>query len=705
MHPWIEVDGRRWCLPCGSYQVRRAGKWADALVGPWPGYNRTRGGCGMAGLGDDEIGQWFGPAPKKVYVPGQPSARAAATPRGPVALPPVPASTWVLPEGDDAYPSLEGEGCIAIDLETRDPELLAKGPGEFRPGCVIAGVAVGTQAGFRQYYPIGHEVGPNLDASHVLAWLATQLALPVPKIGANILYDLGYLARAGVPVVGPFYDVQVAEPLLDENRLTYSLESLAQKYLGTGKVASEMERWLVAAYGKDKWKSNIWRAPPAVVGPYAIGDVDLPLRIFDKQTQALEDQGLWGLFILESKLIPMLLAMRQRGVPVNVAGAEELYDKLKGLQEGAVAAVLAATGVRPELWAAESLAKVFDAVGVKYPRTERGAPSFRKEWLGQQAHPVAGMIREARELDKLRESFVKGVVIDSNIAGRIHCQFNQLRSDDSGTVSGRFSSSHPNLQQIPIRSKYGGAIRALFVAEHGEQWWKFDWSQVEYRILVHYAAKRGLPGAQDAVDRYNNDPETDFHKVVAELTGLPRSNAKNLNFGMAYGQGVDLLCHNLGVDRAEGERIIGQYHTRAPYIRKLAQQCTQWVNKHGEIKTLGGRVRRFDLWETGGVVSRTEMRDSKRANTHKALNALIQGSAADIMKTAMVQLWESGVCDVLGAPHLTVHDELDGSLPPSAGATEALGEVRRVMEGCVKLLVPLRADGGTGVTWTTTEEA
>lgn len=636
-------------------------------------------------------------------------------------LPAIPDTSWIMPND---FPCLRGQGIIAIDIETYDPDLLEKGPGAQRGG-YIAGVAVGTEAGFRAYYPIQHAMGANLPREQVLDWLSAQLTLPVPKLGANILYDLDFLTTAGVKVVGPFYDVQVAEPLIDENRLTYALESLAQKYLDRGKEETVMLAWLHKAFGNDEEniKGNIWRAPASIVGPYAEADVDLPLKIFIKQKRELESLKLWDLFLLESKLIPLLLAMRQRGVRVNLARAEEMYDSLTKQQASITEKITQLTGFNDvDLWAAQSLAGIFDKLNIQYPRTPKtGAPSFRREWLEQHTHPITNLIRDARKYDKLRETFVKGYIMDGHINGRIHCQFHQLRTDKNGTVSGRFSSSHPNLQNIPVRDETGKLIRSIFIPEEGQTWWKFDWSQIEYRLIAHYAASvriagNNLAGAADVVDRYQNDPDVDYHQLIADLTGLSRYNAKTLNFGLAYGQGVWLLCHNLGVEYEEGERIIREYHERAPFIRPLLRIAMKRVEQEGYLTTLLGRHRRFNLWERSHWDPLKRKKETmyfasytpgaKRAFTHKALNALIQGSAADIMKLAMVKIWESGVCDVLGAPHLTVHDELCGSFEENAKpAKEALDTVKDLMQTCVRLLVPLRADGSVGLSWGQVGEA
>jgi DNA polymerase I-like protein with 3'-5' exonuclease and polymerase domains len=628
--------------------------------------------------------------------PGAPAAdRCTAVPKASLQL---PETDWKLPT---EFPDLSGQGLIAFDVETYDPDLSTRGPGAQRDGRLV-GLAIGTEAGFRKYYPIGHETGPNLPREQVLDWARRELGRPGPKVGANLLYDLDFLAAAGVPVKGPFYDIQIAEPLLDENRLSYSLESLAHEYLHEGKHENILSQWLIAMFGKNiDIKASIWRAPAQIVGPYAESDVDLPLRIFAKQKPKLKEQALWDLFILESKLIPMLLAMRQRGVRVDLERAQRLYDDLEQRQALVIEEIKRAAGLAVDIWAAESIAKVFDQAGESYERTKKTrAPSFRREWLESCSLPAAKLLVEARRLDKFKGTFVKGYVLDGHTNGRIHCQFHQLRGDENGTVSGRFSSSHPNLQNVSIRDEeLGPAMRSLFLPDEGQLFWSFDWSQIEFRLAVHYAALMNLPGAQEVVEQYKQDDSTDYHEVVARLTGLPRNLAKNMNYGMVYGMGAPKLCNHLNVALAEGRKLLAEYHHNVPFIKPLANALTKQANMTGEIITLAGRHRRFNMWGKDGKYAAEEFPGAKRAFTHKALNALLQGSAADIMKIGMVQIWESGVCDVLGAPHLTVHDELDGSLPPGKIAKEALAEVCNIMQSCAALLVPLKADGGIGNNW------
>ncbi len=639
---------------------------------------------------------------------------AAKAGRGVRIIPPVPETNWVMPT---EFPDLRGQGAISIDVETYDPDLKTKGPGCNRGG-YICGIGVGTEAGHREYYPVAHQGYQNLDKAQVLGWLNDQLSTDQPKVGARLIYDREFLEAEGVKVRGPFRDIQVAEPLLDETQLSYSLENIAQRRLGEGKRDETMARWLTAAYGADNIKANIYRAPPQVVAPYGISDIDLPLRIFIDQKRELEDQKLWPLFELESKLTTLLLKMRQRGVRVNINKAEHLRDVLGVKYDTAMAKIKHITGHEPDIWASDSLAKMFDDAGVSYEYTAHGKPSFRKEWLEKHHWEVAKLVVEARRMAKFKGTFVEGYILEGNTNGRIYTQFHQLRGEQGGTVSGRFSSSLPNLQNLPIRDpELGPLIRAIFEAEMGQQWWKIDWSQIEFRLAVHYAALLNLRGSQAVVDQYLTDPTTDYHRVTSILTGLPRASAKNINFAIVYGLGLPALCDQLGISLDAGDDILYQYHSKLPFVKPLYNTAQNQARDTGRIKTIGGRLRRFNTWQKGNSYFReSEMLEYdeltyaadgrpivklgwQRAFVHKALNALLQGSAADIMKTAMVQILESGVLDELGAPHLTVHDELDGSLPDTPAAAEALEELRRIMETCVQLEIPLLADLTVAENW------
>jgi len=643
--------------------------------------------------------------------------------------PPIPSDCNWRPRD---FPRLDGAKELIIDIETYDPDLITTGPGCRRDGYIV-GIAVATEDD-SWYFPMDHErqydpSGFNLPREIVLRWAKRELCRPgIPKIGTNFMYDLDFLWEAGIEVPGPYLDVQVAEPLIDENAFSYSLDNLANKYLGEGKRSDALYEWLSLAYGgaatsKGQGK-NIYRAPPEMVGHYALGDVEQPRAILAKQRKIIDNDGLSDIFDIETRLAPLLLAMRRRGVAVDVAAANSLDDRL--MEEATrQRRILESNGIDP--WSGETIARWCDKNALVYRKTPKGAPSFRSAWLENHQHEMMQMIHQVRRLEKHAGTFVEGTVLGNQIGGRIHCQFNQLRGDEYGTVSGRFSSSNPNLQNIPARDdELGPLIRSLFIPDEGEEWRSDDWSQIEFRLLVNYG--KG-PSAERTRQRYRDDPSTDFHIYTADLTGIDRKPAKNINFGLVYGMGEKTMAANLGRTMEEVAPMFKTYHAEFPFIKELYNECDRMAKRRGWIRTILGRKRRWETWQPNdwalcqettakneeeamrlwGPGSDPENRTRedgtiasagiRRAHTHKALNSLLQGGAADIMKKAMVDIWEAGISDVLGAPLLTVHDELNWSVPRSSQADEAHKESVRIMETCVPLRLPLSATSGRGANW------
>lgn len=611
-----------------------------------------------------------------------------------------------------AYRSFRGRPRIALDIETLDPDLRQRGPAVYRAEGKVVGIAIAYAADDAVYYPIGHETGPNVpDAEAVLAELRRDAAdFRGELVGANLLYDLDWL-RARHQIVFPLakiHDVQLAEPLIDENRRTYRLDSLAREYLGVTKTTDTLTRLYGPAY-----IAHMHLVHPQHAGEYAEDDATLAWRVLDAQTPKLAADGLAELYDLECALLPLLLDMRHHGVRIDVAAAETAERQIVAERDALVRQISAAAGREIGIWAADSVAAAFDAASVPYPRTPTGRPSFTRDFLATHASPLARQIAHARVADKIAGTFLRGHLLGSVVDGRIHGQFHPLRSDDGGTVTGRFSSSQPNMQNIPARHDvYGPLLRSMFVPEDGMQWGSLDWSQIEYRLLVHYAHRTRGIAADDAVAAYRDVASTDFHALAAEITGVSRQEAKHINFGIAYGMGVPRLASILGLSEAAAERMLGVFHARAPFVRGLYASCSRRAAQAGVIRTLLGRRRRFRDYEVTWPGSRQYVPEDelararrehpgarvRRAGTHKALNALLQGSAADIMKLAMRQMWDAGVFQVV-VPHLTVHDELGVSVPDTAEGAEAFAEMRRIMETCVALEVPLRADGALGANW------
>jgi DNA polymerase I-like protein with 3'-5' exonuclease and polymerase domains len=634
------------------------------------------------------------------------------------------------------FPDLSAADMIAVDLETRDDELMQKGPGVRRGGYIL-GVALATGDGYGEYYPFGHDSGQQLDRDVVLKYCREQLGRKdQPKVGANILYDLDYLAEAGVKAEGPFYDVQVAEPLLDENRIFYNLDSLGEQYLGEGKEDTGLEEWCedhgIKTTKTNKPQAHLWKMPADVVSPYAIGDVDRTIRVIRRQLPLIEAQGLRPVFDLETSLIPCLLDMRRQGVRVNVEAVAKTANKFRGEEELYLSQMRKMVGFEVDIWAADSIAKAFDKLKLKYPRTPKSdKPSFTRPWLERHGHPFAQLLLELRKLDKFCGTFLEGQILGTVLGDRIHTQFNQLRGTDYGTVTGRFSSSMPNLQFIPNRDPVLGPLcRSFFLPEVGMDWGRADYSQVEIRILAHYGMGRG---SADLVDAYNNDRSLDYHQWCANKAKITRKAAKAINFGIIYGMGVDKLCHELGLERKEGEVFLKEYHAELPFLKNTIRMAARTAEGRGYVKTLLNRRRRFDTWEArdwklarspGAFTSRDKQEvidwvlqqrkeikalgvsekaplpypGARRAGTYKAFNAVDQGTAADIMKKSMADCYKAGIFDVCPA-HLTVHDEIDVSVPKTKVAREAFKEMKRLMEAVIKLKVPLTVDASLGKNW------
>lgn len=622
-------------------------------------------------------------------------------------LAPIPDTGWRAPTH---FPSLSAAARIAIDLETYDPNLKESGPGVRRDGYIV-GVAIGTDDGFRAYYPVAHEVGKehNLSKESVFAWLRDELGRErQPKVGANILYDVDYLAHAGVPVAGRLLDVQIAEPLIDENLMSYSLESLARRYLGEGKVEEDLYRWCSVSYGGDATRAaqagNIWRAPPQLVGPYAEGDVDLPLRILEKQEKIIAQQDLHAVWDLETRLLPLLLAMRQRGVRVDLEAAQRAHETLT---RRITALTRDLGGI--DVYSRSDLERYCQKERIEYPKTAAGNASFTSAFLESAHDRRLQKVVEVRKLTKCRDVFIQGYILDKHIGGRIHAQFHPLRSDDGGAVSGRFSSSDPNLQNIPNRDpELGPLVRSMFIADDGDsEWARFDQSQIEFRFLTHYGTG---DGAEEVRQQYRDDPTIDFHDMTADLCSIDRKPAKSINFGLVYGMGEKTMAANLDRPLEDVKPIFEQYHGRLPFVRQTYDAVARAAERRGYIRTILGRRRRFNLWEDKRWSADKTYYQSKeeaeaalgrgrarRAQTNKALNALLQGGAADQMKKAMVDIWESGICSVIGAPGITVHDELDWSVPK--GCEKELLEVKKMMEDAVPLRVPVVTEWGRGANW------
>ena len=610
-------------------------------------------------------------------------------------------SDWTPPE---TIPDLSQYDTIAIDLETRDENLLKLGPGWCRKDGHIIGVAVAA-GDSSWYFPVAHTVG-NMPKRVIYQWL-TDLCKDTTKtfVFHNALYDLGWLRAEGIEVKGKIRDTMVAAPLLNENRRYYNLNSLAGDYLGTYKD-EKMLKSAAEEFGVDP-KSGMWRLPPRYVGAYAEHDATMTLRLWNELRKQITKEECSGIFDLETRLTPLLLDMKTKGVRVDIPKAEQVKKELIALEKKLLDDIAADTKVHLEPWVATSVAKVFDAVGLSYSRTEKSrAPAFTKQFLANHSHPIAKKIIKIREVNKANTTFID-TILEHSHNGRIHCDFHPLRSDGGGTVTGRFSSSNPNLQQIPARDPYiKKIIRGLFIPEEGCKWGSFDYASQEPRWLVHYCATlTGIdrhPQIDDVVALYKKG-QADFHQIVADIAGIPRKQAKTVNLGLMYGMGKGKLANILDLSMEDATALLEKYNNKVPFLKSVSEKAMRRAADSGIIRTWLGRKCRFNMYEPisyqyNKALPMKEAIDEyggkgriRRAFTYKALNRLIQGSSADQTKKAMVDCFDIGL-----SPMLTVHDELCFNIENN----KQIEQIKEIMSNCIpELKIPFEVDAEMGTNW------
>ena len=639
----------------------------------------------------------------------------------------IPTTEWVAPT---EFPDLRKANEIAIDLETRDPDLKKLGSGAITGNGEVVGIAVAVD-GWKGYYPIAHGEGPNMDRKKVLDWFKDVCASPATKLFHNAMYDVCWIRNLGIKINGLILDTMIAASLIDENRFQYSLNSLSWVYLKQGKNEALLNK-AAKERGLDP-KADMWRLPAQEVGSYAEKDAELTLKLWQHLKKIIVEDDLQDIFNLETDLFPCLVDMRHLGVRVDIEKANQLKTALAIKEENLIQQIKIDTGVDTQIWAARSIEKVFQKLNLPYDRTEKtDSPSFTKNFISKHNNPVVLMIAEARKINKVRTTFIDTILTHEH-KGRIHADINQIRSDDGGTVTGRFSYSNPNLQQIPARDpETGPLIRSLFIPEEGCKWGTFDYSQQEPRLVAHYALRFGLPSAQVIADSYLEDPTTDFHQIVADMALIDRKEAKTINLGLFYGMGKAKLQNELNVTKEKSDELFLTYHNKVPFVKQLMNKIMNASQAKGQIKTLLGRRCRFPKYEPvlrgsdwGTFVPAEDhermeelkamgpfLKDNedkiitdkdgnkrknywhnnptRRAFTYKALNKLIQGSAADMTKKAMVNLYKEGI---LG--HIQIHDELDFSIESEAQAVK----IKEIMEHAVNLKVPNKVDYESGPNW------
>jgi DNA polymerase I-like protein with 3'-5' exonuclease and polymerase domains len=602
---------------------------------------------------------------------------------------------WNIPT---EYPDLTGYKEVAVDLETKDPNLTTLGPGWARNDGHIIGIAVAAGE-YKGYFPIRHENGHNLDPRITMKWIKKQMSVPeMNVIMHNATYDAGWLRAEGVEIKGRIIDTMVTGALVDENRWSFGLDAMAKDYAGIRK-----DEKLLKAAALDRGlnpKSEMYKLPPRFVGGYAEMDAVATLALWQALKVLIDKEELWDVWNLEIDLIPCMLDMRTKGVRVDLEKAERNKNILREQSKYLRGVLEKEAGMEVDIWASASIQKMFDKLKLEYPRTEKGAPSFTKSFLNEHPAKIAQVLVKLREFDKADSTFIDSI-LRHETNGRIHTELHSTRRDQGGTVTGRFSSSNPNLQQIPARDPdIKRLIRGLFIPEEGCKWGSFDYSSQEPRLLVHFASM--IPSAirhpvvDEIVEEFNNG-DVDLHQMVADLANITRKQAKTVNLGIMYGMGVAKLADQLGISKADAKDLIERHHSKVPFVKGLADLASKQGDKNGQIRTLMGRKSRFHLWEpitfgAGKPLPYDEAvkhyggaggRGIRRAFTYKALNKLIQGSAADQTKKAMLDCYNEGF-----TPMLTVHDELCFNIE----SEEQTARIKEIMETGIKLSIPSKID-------------
>ena len=607
-------------------------------------------------------------------------------------------SEWLPPA---SFPNLSEAKEIAIDLETCDPNMESLGPGWPRNDGYIVGYAIAID-GWAGYFPVAHAGGGNLDRRIVERWIRDVLATPADKIMHNAAYDLGWLRATGFEVNGTIYDTMLAAPVLDENRFAYSLNSLGFDYLKEIKSEQGLKE-SASDFGVHP-KKELWKLPAMHVGDYAEQDAALTLKLWHHFKALMRNDEVESVFRMETDVLPVLVNITLQGINFNRAKCEQKMAEMRSKETEILKYLKSQAGMQVDIWAAQSIAAAFDRLGIQYPKTAAGAPSFTKSFLDTHEHPMSKMILEARELNKTHGTFLEPYLKHSAKDGRVHTHFNQMRNEEGGTVTGRLSASNPNLQQVPARHEIiGPMVRGLFLPEDGDIWAANDFSSQEPRLLVHYATLLGLPGAEKMAQAYRDNPDTDFHQMVADMAGIKRKAAKTIGLGLMYGMGKAKLATQLDLPLDEASELIATFHSKVPFLKGTVDAVMKRIEhpaSGGSIRTLLGRKCRFPLWEpTEWGVNKALPREQavieygsriKRAGTYKGLNRLIQGSAADQTKAGMVALHKAGFKLLL-----QVHDEVALSVRNIDEARAAA----EIMAKAVTLEVPSRVDVETGPSW------
>lgn len=604
-----------------------------------------------------------------------------------------------------SFPNLERYPYVCVDVETTGLKWWED---------KIFGVAISTPDGRDYYYDIRKQ-------PESINWMKSEFPKIKKVVNHNIKFDIHFLRELGAVFKGQVWCTMISAGLINEHETSFSLDYLAKKYLGEGKdgdIYLELKKLFGGLGTRNVQVKNFPKAPVELIGKYAKKDTRVALGLYEWQKSEIERQGLGKVHKLESDLFPVVMDMEVRGVRVDVDRAEEALRHLQVKIDKLQKELNSVAGFECNPQPSEHIKKLFSPSknekgiwvacdGTELKNTASGNASIDSEALSKMRHPAASIILSIRKMMKCRNTFIKGHILSHHHEGVIHPNINQTKGEGFGTGTGRFSYNQPALQQIPARDKdVAGIVRPMFVPDYGQVWGCWDYEQFEFRMFAHYINNQNIN------KMFNDDPDTDFHQAIADLTGLPRSapssggaNAKQLNLGMVFGMGGGLLAEKMGlpsktkvvkfndgkekeilVAGPEAEEVIRQYHNTVPSIEQISRKAASIAKTRGYVRTLMDRHIRFP----------------RGYFTHKAAGLIYQGSSADCMKQKLIEL-DKLLKGTEGRLLLSVHDEVNVSLP--IGDEKMIRDITEVLEcydgvSCpIKLRIPIRTDFGQGSSW------
>ena len=581
----------------------------------------------------------------------------------------------------------------AIDIETHDPHLKDWGPGSIRKDGYIIGIGC--------YCPeLSIDAFFKPDDSRIKEVLADET---ITKIFHNGVYDLDWIMNGPdhLEVNGRCEDTMTRETLLDSYAFSYSLDACCQRRGVAGKNKDEtIDGYWKQVGGKGEAVEHLKDIPFGIVGKYCRQDCKATYDLFIAQQPLLEKENLLNANGIECRLYPLLMDMRKNGFRINMSELFRLGDQFQEEYDNGMRELERTYGFSEgmlSLNAANDLYKIWKQEGLPIEYTATGKPSFAAAVLDDCPHHVAAKIKHLKGLIKAQAFFNSWV--DLACDGHIYASFYPAKRDDAGTITGRWSSGNPNLQQVPAREdKHGKEIRSLFIPEEGCFLGAFDYKQIEYRVFTHFASGEG---AADAQRQFNENPNTDYHQMTIDLMDWNdlgkegRHLAKNLNFGSIYGLGAKSFAvkfkQNLLHNHPErdpdnllpvAQSLMNEYFRKVPFVKPTCNKIMEVGRSRGYVRTFSGRRQRMPL-DNGA---------------YKLINYLIQGSAADLLKKGLVDAWDKGVFKVLKL-HAQVHDEIVFSIPKTKEGYEACKILYECMVNAYQLKIPLGVDTEIGNDW------